>query len=723
MSTPKEGRKNKVSDISNKVTILWVGRFRLTMGYDNMTRNYYKLLRDSGINNVFIDSKTLEVIGKPSLSSLKVRKLSDGIVLRAEDPDERVLMVVNETPNKYDQFDIAGKVRKVGYTMFETYDLPSDWREPLLLMDEIWVPSDFNIETFTDSFIPECMLHKMPLPIDISSFPAVNKLELKNMNKFKFLTVMSSHSRKDLSLAIKSYYKAFSAADDVSFIVKVNSKVDVESLISILNRNLFPDYDIRNPNLPHVAIIKSEMEDRKMAELYNSVDVYVSTERGKGWDLPSFEAMASGIPVINTDWSGNTEFMTRENSLLVPPEKYDEFCAEDITSESKLYGGQLWPMVSTEAFSEAMRQMYDNPELRKELGKKGRKSIEENYSYDATVKRLENYLDKLESHHFLSNFNAVIKIFSHSNLSDILTEKQIPAEYEDVAEASPEILVPCKGKSDVEDWIANRRKIWEEYGSIVPPIEEVGRLANLRNKFYGEDIFILGNGPSIAKTDVEKLNDYYSFGVNRIYLLFEKYSWRPDFFTCLDWRVVPDNFEEINSLQNMMLFFPVRFHGLLRQGQDVFWFNSRNYGKSLTKKFAPDIRNGLRGGGTVVIAALQLAYFLGFRRFFLLGVDASYSIPKTVKQSGGDLFNTSTQLKLESTEDDDINHFDKRYFGKGKKWHDPNVDEMKRGFFNMRRYLESHGAEIYNSTIGGELEALKRMDFDAALELAKRKNR
>lgn len=41
---------------------------------------------------------------------------------------------------------------------------------------------------------------------------------------------------------------------------------------------------------------------------------------GEGWGRPHVEAMAMELPVIATNWSGPTEFMTEENSYPLPIE-------------------------------------------------------------------------------------------------------------------------------------------------------------------------------------------------------------------------------------------------------------------------------------------------------------------------------------------------------------------------------------------------------------------
>lgn len=263
-------------------------------------------------------------------------------------------------------------------------------------------------------------------------------------------------------------------------------------------------------------------------------------------------------------------------------------------------------------------------------------------------------------------------------------------------------------------WGEARRLLWGKYGPVPISPEEAARLRTLRNKYKGHRIFVMGNGPSLNKTPLEKLAGEYTFGVNRIYLMYDRLQWRPSFYTVLDWRVGPDNAPEINALRDgTTFFFPQRSHGLLRTGPDVYWFWSKNRGATLREQFTVDITRGLYGANTITGTAIQIAAHLGFDPIYVIGCDCSYSVPKTVEQAGPDRFGDGVRLYLTSTRDDDPNHFDPRYFGEGKRWHNPNVPAMLEGFESCRRGLEAAGRHICNATVGGQLEALERVDFDS----------
>lgn len=49
----------------------------------------------------------------------------------------------------------------IGRTMFETNSIPISWVEPLNAMDEVWVPSDFNVKTFARAGVDPAKIRKM----------------------------------------------------------------------------------------------------------------------------------------------------------------------------------------------------------------------------------------------------------------------------------------------------------------------------------------------------------------------------------------------------------------------------------------------------------------------------------------------------------------------------------------------------------------------------------
>lgn len=257
-----------------------------------------------------------------------------------------------------------------------------------------------------------------------------------------------------------------------------------------------------------------------------------------------------------------------------------------------------------------------------------------------------------------------------------------------------------------EDFYANGG-----YTSLQEP--DVGRLKSLKDKYKGKRIFIIGNGPSLNRTPLEFLKDEYTFAVNRFHLMFDRISWRPTFYTICDRRVIKDIANEVNALTGSTYFFDEKFRGMHREGDDVFYTNiTLKYDTPEEQHFSYDISKGIRSSNTVVGVAIQIAQYMGFGPIYMIGCDLGYKVLETVDQKGDDKFNMGIGFDLTSTKDDDPNHFDPRYFGKGRLWHAPNVRGMVEHHTYYRTAVERVGNKIYNATVGGELEAYERVNFD-----------
>lgn len=238
------------------------------------------------------------------------------------------------------------------------------------------------------------------------------------------------------------------------------------------------------------------------------------------------------------------------------------------------------------------------------------------------------------------------------------------------------------------------------------------RLSTFDGIYKGNRCIIMGNGPSLNKMDLEIFKNEFVWGTNRCYLLFDRISWRPKFYTAVDTRVVPDNADEINALSEKLkesnFFFPVhfRYEGILRSNKNVYWYNEvpLTVNKLPYSMFSTNILNNASSVYTVTVAALQLAVFLGFNPIYLIGCDTSYSVPETVK------IDSSNPDWLTSTTNDP-NHFSGDYFGEGKKWHEPHVDRMIFHYKQAKLVCDEIGVSIVNATVGGNLEVFPRINY------------
>jgi hypothetical protein len=251
------------------------------------------------------------------------------------------------------------------------------------------------------------------------------------------------------------------------------------------------------------------------------------------------------------------------------------------------------------------------------------------------------------------------------------------------------------------------------------------RLKKLKNDYSGNRCFIMGNGPSLNQMPLNLLSEEYVWGLNRCYLLYKKITWRPAFYIAVDDLVVPDIAEELNEMilvsPETIYFFPEAFlyAGAIRQRNNVIWFRHRgmNPKKGPNGYFSSKAGHYIRIANTVTISAIQLAAYMGFNPIILIGCDTQFTIPDLVKTCG-EVVDPGTSEKISGYEitshmDNDPNHFDPAYFGKGRKWHAPNISGMLLGYRYTRKVCDDMGVNVLNATKGGKLEIFPRVEFES----------
>ena len=146
------------------------------------------------------------------------------------------------------------------------------------------------------------------------------------------------------------------------------------------------------------------------------------------------------------------------------------------------------------------------------------------------------------------------------------------------------------------------------------------RLEELRDQYRGKRCFIIGNGPSLAKMDLARLRDEYTFGLNRGYLLFDRIG-RPTTFLVAVNRYVVEQFGAELLAAPSMTFVSWRSRREVPSSREaIFVRRSRLF--TFSRNPASD---GAWEGGTVTYVAMQLAFHLGFQEVILIGVDHSFT--------------------------------------------------------------------------------------------------
>lgn len=238
------------------------------------------------------------------------------------------------------------------------------------------------------------------------------------------------------------------------------------------------------------------------------------------------------------------------------------------------------------------------------------------------------------------------------------------------------------------------------------------RLQNLKKGFKNSKrCFLIGNGPSLNITDLSLLKDEVTFAANGFFLKFPELNWLPTFYVVEDHLVAEDRADQLNNIKGPIKLYPAYLGYCMSKADDTIFFNHRprkSYPKAFD--FSTQADQITYTGCTVMFTMMQLAAYLGFDEIYLIGVDASYNIPEDVveKEEYG--------ISILDMKTDDTNHFHPDYFGKGYRWHDPQVDKMIAAYTEARKICDANDITIKNATVGGNLEVFERSKYDLLFE-------
>ncbi len=226
--------------------------------------------------------------------------------------------------------------------------------------------------------------------------------------------------------------------------------------------------------------------------------------------------------------------------------------------------------------------------------------------------------------------------------------------------------------------------------------ESLARLAELKDSQKGKRAFIIGNGPSLKKTDLTKLKNEFTFGLNRIYLMFPELGFSTTYFVCINSMVIEQCVADITALP-MPKFLSWRSHRFFPAGAPPATFLYTTYDNP---NFARDARGRMWESATVTYVTLQLAYHMGFDQVILVGVDHSGSVPGKANST----------IVLQG---DDPNHFDPHYFGGGFRWQLPDFETSEIGYRLARQAYEAAGRQVVDATIDGKLTVFPKVEYES----------
>lgn len=187
---------------------------------------------------------------------------------------------------------------------------------------------------------------------------------------FTFLCVAEPTPRKNLGMLITAFQQAFGKRKDVRLLIKI-ALHDAASLRQQVG------------NAPNIHIdARRLVNERDMAQLYQQAHCFVLASRFEGFGMPYLEAMATGLPVIATHYSGHLDFCRADNSYLIDVKRMVE---ADTTCFPHLPG--WWAEPNEAHIIALMRDVFEDYERALAVGRRGYESVAGEWTWEARLDR------------------------------------------------------------------------------------------------------------------------------------------------------------------------------------------------------------------------------------------------------------------------------------------------------------------------------------------------
>lgn len=237
--------------------------------------------------------------------------------------------------------------------------------------------------------------------------------------------------------------------------------------------------------------------------------------------------------------------------------------------------------------------------------------------------------------------------------------------------------------------------------AITWKLNHAAKLGPFRDLHAGKSCIIVGNGPSLNQMDLTKLAGCHTIGLNKIYLIFKKVDLKPSYVVAVNPFVISQSVAAFNALECPVFLSYRASKGLPLKKEGMYYLHTGNI-----KGFYPNIHWPVYEGYTVTYVAMQIAYFMGFTKIYLIGVDHFY------EQNG-------KPNEIQVMKEPDTNHFDPEYFS-GSTWQLADLKRSEISYKLAKKYYHQNGRRIYDATLNGKLTIFDKVEFSQAVRDSRR---
>ena len=283
---------------------------------------------------------------------------------------------------------------KIAFTTTEVDGVPLDWVQCMNEMDEVWLTSQFALESFKRSGV-KVPMYNIGEGVDPNYFhPGIAPFTNTPKQKFRFLSNFAWGRRKGVDILFEAFKKEFSDKEDVSLMLKVlpaywGHKIKDEMKLLYDREGAAPVY-----------LYDIELEKWELGRLYTSASAFVWPSRGEGFGLPPLEALACGVPVIASNYSAHLEFLTENGKPRPGVELVDGKVAPYPGGDSLYYRGFNWFEPSVDDLRKKMRKVFENYQDYQEKALETSAIIRKDFAWSVSTKKIINRLEEIYKKRF-----------------------------------------------------------------------------------------------------------------------------------------------------------------------------------------------------------------------------------------------------------------------------------------------------------------------------------
>jgi glycosyltransferase involved in cell wall biosynthesis len=268
----------------------------------------------------------------------------------------------DEVDNVIAAFEARGNSFADGYNIivpaWELPTYPQQWAAGLARFDEIWAISSFVQASLAASGLAS---HVIGQSIETDPAPLLPRrwfgIRESSFVLLHFFDVSSYASRKNPTAVLDLFQRLRAATPfrDLQLVLKVKN----------IERGAADDAEAFRGD-PQITVIDTPLDSLGVRSLINACDCFVSLHRSEGFGRGLGEAMALGRLALGSGWSGNLDFMTATNSLLV---RHAMVAVQ--RDEYPHWQGQSWAEPDVAHAAELLTPILDDPAHGRDIALRG----------------------------------------------------------------------------------------------------------------------------------------------------------------------------------------------------------------------------------------------------------------------------------------------------------------------------------------------------------------